>query len=92
MATVVITAQVEDQEAWEAGFRTHGDLFRAQSCHVPVKIALGENNMVAIIQQPEDLDTFMALLDSPATHEAMAHDGVKRETVQIFVIDREMEL
>jgi hypothetical protein len=92
MATVVITAQVEDQETWEAAFRTHADLFRSQTCREPVQIALGENNTVAIIQQPEDLNTFMALLDSPATHEAMAHDGVRRETVQVFVIDRAMEL
>ncbi|MDH3735374.1 MAG: hypothetical protein OEU54_17720, partial [Gemmatimonadota bacterium] len=61
-------------------------------CFDPVQIAIGENNTVALIQHPEDLDTFMALLDSPATHEAMAHDGVKRETVRVFVIDREMEL
>jgi hypothetical protein len=29
MPKVILTAQVEDAAKWEAGFRTHGDVFRA---------------------------------------------------------------
>jgi hypothetical protein len=28
MPMVIVTAQVQDPVKWEAGFRTHGDLFR----------------------------------------------------------------
>ena len=28
MPKVILTAQVQDPVKWEAGFRTHGDLFR----------------------------------------------------------------
>ncbi len=31
-------------------------------------------------------------MDSPATAEAMASDGVKRETVKVFVLDKEFKV
>ena len=42
--------------------------------------------------EPDDLDTFMTILDSPATAEAMAADGVQRETVKVFVLDKEFQV
>jgi hypothetical protein len=91
MAQVVLTAQVEDGEEWEAGFRTHGDLFRAQTIPV-MHFTVNEDNMVAIYCEPSDLDAFMEVLESPATADAMEFDGVIRETVQVFVLDREFEI
>lgn len=32
MPKIIVTAEVEDAKTWEVGFRTHGDLFRAQTC------------------------------------------------------------
>jgi hypothetical protein len=37
-----------------------------------------------------NLDAYMKIFNSPATAEAMASDGVKRETVQTFVLDKEV--
>ena len=91
MAKVVITAEVEDLVIWEKGFRTHGDLFRGQTVTKPVSIATNEGNEVALIFEPEDLDTFMKILDSEGP-EAMANDGVKRETVKLFIMDKEFKL
>jgi len=91
MAKVVITAKVEDLTKWEEGFRSHGDLFRSQTVTKPVNISTTDGNEVALIFEPEDLGTFMKLLDS-AGPEAMANDGVKRETVKIFVMDKEFKL
>jgi hypothetical protein len=34
----------------------------------------------------------MKMLDSPAMAEAMAFDGVKRETVKVFVLDKELKV
>jgi hypothetical protein len=31
-------------------------------------------------------------MNSPETAEAMAFDGVKRDTVQIFVLDKELQI
>jgi hypothetical protein len=92
MPKVIITARVEDVAKWEAGFRTHGDLFRRQTVSRPIGIGVGEGSEVALCLEPDDLTTFMKILDSPATAEAMAFDGVKRETVRVFVLDREFKL
>ena len=92
MPKVVIVAQVEDPVKWEAGFRTHGDLFRSQTVNKPISFATIAGNQVAICAELDNLDTFMKVLDSPATAEAMAFDGVKRETVKVFVLDKEFKV
>ena len=91
MPKVVVTAQVEDSVKWEEGFRTHGDLFRNQTVTTPIDIAITEGNEVAVCMEPENLDTFLSILDSPATEEAMGLDGVNRETVKVYVFDKEFQ-
>jgi hypothetical protein len=88
MPKVVVTAQVEDPLKWEQNFRTHGDLFRSQTVSLPIDFSTIEGNHVAVCLEPNDLTTFMKALDSPATAEAMAFDGVKRDTVKVFVLDK----
>ena len=92
MPKVVVTAQVEDPVKWEKGFRTHGDLFRSQTVTKPINLATIEGNQAVVCFEPDDLDTFMKILDSPATAEAMVLDGVKRETVKVFVLDKEFKV
>ena len=89
MPRVVVTAQVEDLVRWEAGFRTHGDLFRSQTVSGPIGIATNEGNEVAVCFDASDLDRFLQGMDSPETAEAMDVDGIKRETVKVFVLDKE---
>lgn len=88
MPTVIVTAQVEDLAKWEEGFRTHGDLFRRQTISL-AQFGTGEGSEVAVSFNPEDLDSFFELFNSPATAEAMSFDGIKRETVKVFVLDKE---
>ncbi len=92
MAKVVVVAQVEDLVKWERGFRTHGDLFRSQTVSKPISFGTLGGNEVAVCFEPEDLAVYMKGLDSPATAEAMAVDGIRRETVRIFVLDQTFEL
>ena len=92
MPKVVITAEVEDLARWEEGFRTHGDLFRSQTIAKPIHFATTKDNRAIVCFEPDDLDTYMGILSSPATEEAMAFDGVKRETVQIHVLDKEFKV
>lgn len=88
MARVMITAEVEDATKWEEGFRTHGDLLSSMSQHATYFTTTGDNQ-VALYSEPDDLNKYMEVLDSPATAEAMAHDGVKRDTVRVFILDKE---
>lgn len=91
METVVITAEVEDSKTWEEGFQTHAELFKSQTTKA-IHFATTNANEVAICFTVENLDKYMEILNSPATAEAMAFDGVKRETVKVFVLDKEFVL
>ncbi len=92
MPKVIITSQVQDPVKWEAGFRTHGDMFRTLfALRTPVHYTI-TGNEVALCMEPENPDAFMQAMESQATADAMASDGVKRETVKTFVLNKEMKL
>ena len=92
MSKVIVTAQVEDAARWEQGFRTHGELFKSQSIHKPIQFAITGENEVTCCFEPDDVDKYIGELESPATLEAMALDGLKRETLQVRVLDQELEI
>ena len=92
MPRVVVTAEVEDGAKWEESFRTHANLFRKQTISNPITFSILEGNQVACCFEPENLDTYLQILDSSETHEAMKLDGVKRETVQVYVMDKEFRV
>ena len=92
MAKVVVTAQVEDAVKWEQGFRTYADLFRNNYGVTTVVDFAISGNEVAVCFDATDLDRALNGLQSPETAEAMGVDGVKRDTVKVFVLDRELKL
>jgi hypothetical protein len=92
MTKVIITAKVEDSAKWEAGFRTHVDLFKSMSIRTPIQLSTNDNNEVALCAEPDDLDKYLEILNSQATADAMAYDGVKRETVKVYILDKELQL
>ena len=87
MPRVVITAEVDNLVTWEKGFRTHGDLFKQMGVST-MEYATVAGNRIAVCGETADLAAYMKIFNSPATAEAMAVDGVKRETVQLFVLDK----
>ena len=91
MPKVIAIVEVEDEAKWEQGFRTHGALFRSQTINTPIQFAVVGKHKVVTCFEPEDLDTFFEILNSPATAEAMAFDGIKRENVDFHVLDREFD-
>ncbi len=88
MAKVIITAQVEDSAKWEEGFRTHGELLRSMTSKVTY-FTITEENELTLYAEPDDVDKFLEVMASPATDEAMAYDGVNRETLKLIVLDKE---
>ena len=91
MPKIVLTCQVKDPVKWEAGFRTHGDVFKTYKLQAPVSFSV-TGNEVALCMETADLAAFKKAMESPATEKAMAFDGVKRETVKMFVLDKEMKV
>ena len=55
-------------------------------------IAINEGNAVAVCFEPADLKKALEALNSPATVEAMTADGVKRDTVKVFVLNKELKV
>ena len=93
MPRIVVTAQVEDAVKWDKGLRTHGDIFRNNyTVTAPVSFAISEGNTVAVCFEPADVDKALEAINSPATAEAMTADGVKRDTVKVFVLDKEFKV
>ena len=90
MPRVIITAEVEDSAKWEEGFRKHGELLRSMTSTVTYLTTTDENE-IALYAEPADLAKYLEVLESPATAEAMAQDGVKPETVKVFVLDRDFK-
>jgi hypothetical protein len=90
MSKVLVIAKCKDSVKWEAGFRTHSDLFRSMTVTKPVSFGTGEGNTVAVCSEPNDLAACMKVMDSPATAEAMDSDGILRDTVKVFVLDKEL--
>ena len=89
MAKILVTAEVEDAAKWEESFRTHGSLFSGYGVNSPILLGIGENNCVAVLEDVDDVEAVLATLEAPDNVEAMEADGVKRDTVQVFVLDKE---
>jgi len=88
---VIVTGEVEDPARWEAGFRTHGDLFRSMTVQEPIHFTTAGND-VAVTMEPEDMGAFGRVTESQETADAMASDGFKREGMKMFVLDKELKL
>jgi hypothetical protein len=87
MAKVLMTAQVQDGVKWEASFRTHGDVFKTYGLLGPVQFTVSGNEVV-LCMEPADAHAFLKIISEPQTVEAMKADGVNRETVKVYVLDK----
>jgi len=90
MPRVLVVAQVEDGAKWEASFRTHGDLFKTYGLKGPAEYGVS-GNTAAVCVEPESVQAFLQTLRDPATVDAMKADGVKRETVSVLVLDKQLK-
>ena len=89
MAKLLVTAEVNDPAQWEKGFRTHGELFKSFGVKSPTLFGKNENNEVAVLQDVDDPGAAVEALNSPENIQAMGADGVKRDTVKAFILDKE---
>jgi len=90
MVRILVTAQVEDSKEWEDGFRTHRDLFKSMTATAVHYGVTG--NEIAVCTDATDQAKYLQVLESKATVDAMTSDGVKRDTVKVFVLDKKLNL
>ena len=93
MARVTVIAKCKDQAKWETGFRSHADFFRsAYGISKPISYGMGEDNYVGACFETSDLAKVMSAIALPETAEAMENDGLLRDTVKVFVFDKELTI
>lgn len=92
MTRVILTAQVEDIAKWEQGFRSHTELFRSMGVQKAIQYATVAPNTIAITSEVADVAKYLEMLQSPETAAAMKVDGAIQDSVQVFVLDKIVEL
>ena len=92
MTKIILTAEVEDTAAWEKAFRTHADLFRSMGHASVYEYSIGANSTVAVCVDVSDTQAFLTSLESAENVAAMANDGVKLDSVKVFVVDKALAL
>jgi hypothetical protein len=91
MAKILVVARCKDQAKWEAGFRSHSDLFRtAYGVSKPVSYGMGDDDYVGSCFETNDLAKTLSAISSPETAKAMESDGLLPETVKVLVFDKEL--
>ena len=91
MPKVILTVEVQDPAKWEAGFRSRGEIFRTYSVNAPISYTT-DGNQVAVCMEVASVETLQQKMALPATAEAMAADGLIRETFKMFVLDKEFKV
>jgi hypothetical protein len=93
MARIVVTAQVKDVTAWEEGYRAHAPMLREKMrVGKPIQFTTNaETNEICISAEPDDLQYYLEMAQSPEIAEAMDKNGVLRETVKFYVLDKKLE-
>jgi hypothetical protein len=91
MSKILVTAKCKDQAKWEAGFRSHADFFRTEyGISKPIDYGLGEDNYVGTCFETGDVAKFLSAIALPETAEAMESDGLYRDTVKVFVLEKQL--
>lgn len=88
---VVLTAHVKDPAKWERSFRSHSDLLKRSSMQL-IHYTITNNNDVVMYSETDDVNEYMDFLRSPEVTQAMAEDGVDRETLKVYALEKEFDV
>ena len=93
MARLVMVGEVEESTTWETRFRSHAGLFSKLFSEIDMNVihfTVTDDGGFVLYSEPSDVDKYFATVESPEIRAAMVEDGVKRETVEIHVLDKEL--
>jgi hypothetical protein len=92
MPKVLVVAKCKNLVKWEQGFRTHAELFRSMGVTKPISYGTSGGNFIAVCSETNDVAVFMKVLEASERAAAMADDGILRDTVKVFVLDKELQV
>lgn len=93
MTRIVATAQVKDVVKWEEGYRAHATMLReilgvTKTVHFTTN---SETIEICINAEPDDLEHYLKMVQSPEVAEAMDKNGVLRDTIKFYILDKQLE-
>ena len=88
---IVLTAHVKDPVKWEKGFRSHGELLKGGLMTSLIHYTITKNSDVVMYSETDSVDEYMKFLQSPEIVQAMTEDGVDRETLKVYTLDKEFK-
>ena len=84
MPKLVATHEVEDVAHWLASSKRE-EVFSGVAKNLTTYVLPGNSNRVALSMDVADMDALDAMMKSEKGAEAMKHDGVRPETVMMYV-------
>lgn len=84
METVLVVHEVDDVDHWAASPKRE-EFFAARGMSVRAFRSQEGSNRVAVLIETPDMETLQASLETEEAAAAMQHDGVRPETLQMFV-------
>ena len=84
MPTLIIFHEVDDVEHWVKSPRRE-QFFGPLGMTARTFVDPEGTNRVGLIAEVPDMETFQQSMESEAAAEAMKHDGVRPETIRVFV-------
>ena len=92
MTRIVLTAKVKDAVQWEAGYREHAPMLReilgvTKTIHFTTD---EETNEICIQGEPDDLEKYLEMVQTPEMAEAMEKNGVLRDTVKLYILNKQI--
>ena len=84
MTTIVATHEVDDVEHWLASPKRE-ELFGPLGITHRTFVQEGSSNLVGVVLDVRDVADFDRIMQTEAAAEAMKYDGVRPETLEIFL-------
>ena len=93
MSRIVITAKVKDAVKWEAGYREHAPMLKEKlGVTQPIHFTTNtETNEICILGEPDNLEKYLEVIQTPEMVEAMEKNGVLRDTVKLYILDKQIQ-
>ena len=84
MPKVVATHEVDDVAHWLASPK-RAEVFAGIATNMQTYVLPGDSNRVALSMEVADMDAMQAMMESDAGADAMKHDGVRPDTVVVYI-------
>jgi len=84
MPKLIATHEVDDVAHWLASPK-RAEVFAGIATNLHTYVLSGDSNRVALSMEVADMDALDAMMKSEAGAAAMKHDGVRPDTVEMYV-------